>query len=380
MHKAIGKTHKGTEDIAALEIEELINGKTLSKENTVVVFETKDILDIPKLCYKTQSLFKVLYYLGEFAVHKELEATVSEIKKIKIDYNNWVKKDTIINVDCEREGAHDFRSVDISGALSSHIKSQTGNVVSLKEFDVTFYTYIYDNTGYLGIDFSGKDLSKRDYKIFITSSAFKGTAAYALLRIAEYNPKKSLMDPFCGVGIIPIEAALYGSKLSVNYYSKEKFAFKKLLPFEKTDFDSFFAKIDKEISTKNLKITVIDAQQKNIKFAEKNAKIAGVIKHLNFSRQDMEWLDTKMDKGSFDCIVSYPMQLSKDKDSKPIEKAYNELFYQAEYVLKKTGNITLLSMETDVLTKHANTHGFKVLHERELYFGRQKMKIISFGR
>ncbi len=194
----------------------------------------------------------------------------------------------------------------------------------------------------MGIDFCGFDLSKRDYKVFSSASDIKGTIAYSLLRIAGYKKEKKLLDPFCSSGIIPIEAALY-NKGTLNYYRKDDFAFLKLKPFEKQNFEQLIAAINKDIE---------------------------------FSRADLEWLDTRFDKNEIDLIVTKPM-FSK-YDLKRTKKTYDEFFYAAKYILSEKGKIVLISRSIDLLKESAEKNGFKITDERIVWQGQQKLEIIVF--
>ena len=76
-------THKGMEDIAAVEVKELIgsNSKTLGKQSfpvyqkskgflsineTCIIFDIKTYEDLFKLCYKSQSAIGIFYLINEF--------------------------------------------------------------------------------------------------------------------------------------------------------------------------------------------------------------------------------------------------------------------------------------------------------------------------
>jgi putative N6-adenine-specific DNA methylase len=377
--KAIAITHKGIEDIAALEVKELIKVSSKVKE-TVVLFEPKKIIDLCTLAYKAQSVIKVIYLFDEFKIQTDFNNILKTIEKRikKINFDKWLDKDKSFKVLCKHLTNDDFSSQDIekeTGAfIIKDIKEKKGyeQKVDLENPDLMFYVYIFNKRCYLGIDFCGFDLSKRDYKVFSSASDIKGTIAYSLLRIAGYKKQKKLLDPFCSSGIIPIEAALY-NKGSVNYYRKDDFAFLKLKPFEKQDFENFFNKQDNK--NKSL-IFASDQQLYHIRSAKKNAKIAGVNKNIEFSRADLEWLDTRFDKNEIDLIATKPM-FSK-YDLKRTKKTYDEFFYAAKYILSGKGKIALISRSMDLLKESAEKHGFKVTDERTVWQGQQKLNITIF--
>lgn len=369
--KGLAITNKGIEDIAALEIEELIGSKGSVKES-VVVFDFNKKKELYELCYRAQSIGKVLLLFDYFEFN-EKKALLKKINKNKINARKQgknvfgtnfvgIKNKKTFRVKCKRIGEHNFSSQEI--------ENEVGKLIDLKcdltNPDVIFYVYIYNNMCYYGIDVSGLDLSKRDYKIFSMPNSLKGTIAYALVRIAGYKGGDIFLDPFCGSGEIAIEAARFASNFPSNYYNKNKFKF---------NFDKFDKKIRKKIKGK---VCCFDVQQRNVRSAEKNAKIAGINKLLTFSRTDTDFLELKFKK-AVDVIVTQPPALSKYSDKKDIEKKYDEFFYQAEYILRKNGKIVLISDKTDELIKKAEKYKFKVKEERSVWSGKKEYKIIIFN-
>ena len=74
--------NKGTEDIAEKEIKELISSTPKSFE-TIVKFPIKNYFDLCTIAYKSQSISRAVLLLCEFKVDKELDKTLSVLKKIK---------------------------------------------------------------------------------------------------------------------------------------------------------------------------------------------------------------------------------------------------------------------------------------------------------
>ncbi len=359
--KGLAITNKGIEDISALEINELVNSKSKTEE-TVCIFDIKKLEDLALLCYKGQSFIKILYLIDNFKFKnlKEINEKINE-KEIKEFIKNKRFK-----VNCKRIGNHKFNSVYIEKLISEKIKGK----IDFDNPEVIVYAYVYENNLYLGIDFAGFDLSKRDYRIFLHPAALKGTIAYALLRTANYKSEELLVDSFSGSGTICIEAAFFASEFPLNYYRKDKFSFNNYLKFD-------FNEIDKKINENKLNITGYDHLLRHVKAAQKNAKIAGVDKKIKFSRIDIEWLDTKFEKNSIDKIITHPPAISKINE-KNMQKLYREFFNQAKYVLKKNGLIVLITNKTDLIKKIAKEYKFKLKKEQEVWQGQQCLNVVVF--
>ncbi len=385
--KAIAITNKGIEDIASKEITGFIKTKPKTEER-VVVFSAKDFKDLCTVCYKAQCVSRVLFLFNSFKVEQELEKTQYNIKKAieKNDLSVWLSKDNTFKVLCKRVGEHSFSGQDITSVVGEliidKVKQKKGyeQKTDMKNPDVVVYVFINNEKGYFGVDFAGFDLSKRDYKIFSYAPSIKATVAYALLRLAGFNAGKTLLDPFSGEGVVAIEAALLATNKPVNYYRKDKLQFLKYKNL-KIDFDKLFQLLDKETSkSAKTKIYCFNSQMRFLSGAKKNSKIAGVNKNITFGRVDVEWLDARLSEKVVDVIVSSAPRASKNIKNDFVKKLYNELFYQAKYVLKKEGRIVLLSNETGLMKDAALKNDFKVVEERSVWQGKQELKVCVFRK
>ena len=236
-----------------------------------------------------------------------------------------------------------------------------------------FHLVIDDKDCFFGVDFSGIDLGRRDYRIFLGMNALKGNIAAALLSISKYDSKHALLDPFCRHGIIPIEAALLATNTSIHKFDKDKFAFTDLpnREFELTDNPTKFEGT----------IIAMDDNFKHVSSAKKNAKIAGVIKAVSFSRTDLRWLDAKFGKHFLDRIITLLPPPSRNVAPEKTEKTYHQFFYQADFILKKSGKICLVMQRgTDLAKDKAKEFKFKIEHERKVQQGGEELSILVFSK
>lgn len=370
--KGLVVTSRGIEEIAALEIRELI-GANCRVEECAVSFEHRNFEDLCLLCYKCQSADRVLYLIGEFEFEDFFEELERFIEKIKLE--GWISKCKKFKVECIRIGNHDFKSVDAEAKVAEiFLKRNKGKKLGMRDYGIIFFVYIVNNKCYFGIDFAGFELNKRAYKIFLHSNSLRGTIAYALVRESGFDKNETMLDPFSRDGIVVIEAALHASGFPLNYYKKEKFAF---LKFGFIDSEKFFAGADKKIAKKpKAELYSFDHMFKYIDYSRKNAKIAGIGKHISFSRTELEWLDIKFKKETVDRIISNP-PTSKNAN---LDRIYNEFFYQCSYILKNSGTIALISRIPDFVKRHAEKHNFAVHKEKGVWSGEQLLSIVVFKK
>jgi putative N6-adenine-specific DNA methylase len=367
--QGVAITNPGAENVCALEINELIKIKKTIKEDSIVKFRFSKYDDLARIAYRSQSISRIILLLHEFEVVNNLENTLKRIPIDKIDLS-WITSS--FKVEAKRIGEHEFNSVDIATEISKKILKITKKKIDYDSPVVIYYLYIYHNKGYLGIDFCGFDLSKRQYKIFNHPESLKGITGYVLVRESGYTSSKLIIDPFMGSGVIPIEAGLYAQEFPVQYYNKDKFIFSEYNFFK----ESFFKKEDANIKESKPRVYGYDHQLRYLKAAQKNAKLAGI--NINLSKIDIEWLDTKFNRNTVDAIITDPPRMSKHKDLKKLKKTYNELFYQANYVLKKKGSIVLLAKDFELLKEAAKKHKFKLKKFYPLNQGKEVFNVVIF--
>lgn len=374
--KGFALTNKGIEDISKLEIKELIKTKKITSTDKLITFDFNNFEDLFLLCYKTQSLSKVGLLLEEFSDKKDLfEAIATRFKTL--DLKDWLDKKTKVAVNCSRFGDHLFTSQDVLSAASKTLRSKKIEI-DYKNPDLTIFVFINQDNCMIGIDFSGVDLSKRDYKIFVNQRALKANIAYSLLKIADIKKSETLLDPFVKSGEIIIEAALFFSNLSPLYYNKEKFAFLKLIKFKSFDSESFFQKIDKKIKKEKFNLAGYDSMMRNIVAANKNAKIAGINKLVKISRIEIDWVDLKFKKHTVDKIVTQLPPLSKRVDHSVVKKIYDHFFNQSDYILKKSGKIVIACLTDSLIKETAKNYNLALKASREIWQGKQKINVFVF--
>ena len=72
--------------------------------------------------------------------------------------------------------------------------------------------------------------------------------------------------------------------------------------------------------------------------------------------------------------------LSKYADKPAVEKSYKELFYQADYVLKKEGIVVILVHDLSQIRKFYEEYNFKIVEQRSIYSGKQELFVVKLKR
>lgn len=364
--KALAVTSKGIEDVASAEIKEVIGAKCKAGEGCVLL-DAKDIKELCRLAYLTQSADRILLLLSSF----RFDGVKDIPKKLKgLSVPDWVLGRSFA-LECERVGEHDFTSADVQKGIAKLMKQSIKAELNFKSPGIMFFAYIASDNFYFGIDLSGFPLQKRQYKVYSQPNSLRGTIAYSLVRLSGYKKGEILLDPFVGDGMIAIEAVLYAAGMSANYYNKDKFAFLRYGLVK--DKDKFFKSLDKG-KADSLKGEVIgyDSMFKYVDYSRKNAKIAGVHDLLKLSRVETGWLDVKLQGKSIDRIATKLPSSIKDSSNKLL----NEFFYQADFVLKDKGKISVITHYPEDVRNASQARVFKVESQRKVWSGKQELAIL----
>ena len=96
------------------------------------------------------------------------------------------------------------------------------------------------------------------------------------------------------------------------------------------------------------------------------------------SKSEIEWIDTKMEKETIDIIATHPPETSKNRNNKKILKVYDELFYQADYVLKKHGKMVLINKTNKEIIPIAKKNNFIYSRIHKIFQGKEEYVLTEF--
>ena len=140
----------------------------------------------------------------------------------------------------------------------------------------------------IGIDTSGLSLHKRGYRLLSSKAPITETLAAALLMLTPWNKDRILVDPFCGSGTFPIEAALMAANIAPgmnrSFLAED---WRHLVPRKHWYYahDEANERVNLDIETD---IQGYDLDGQIIKAARENARCAGVENLIHFQQRDVK--------------------------------------------------------------------------------------------
>lgn len=177
----------------------------------------------------------------------------------------------------------------------------------------------------LTIDTSGIGLHKRGYRKLSTEAPLKETLAAAMISLSRWKPDRAFIDPFCGSGTIPIEAAMIGRNMAPGLnrsFDAEKWA---LLPAR------LWLKAREEARDlidygQPLGIFGFDIDKEVIGLARYHAGQAGLKDSIAFQTQPVDLLKSRYHYGYLICNPPYGERLSEKKEVEQLYRTMGSVF------------------------------------------------------
>ena len=221
-------------------------------------------------------------------------------------WENWINPEVTFAItetvtDCYWIRNSHFASVRLKDAIVDRIKSNFEGErpnVDRENPDLVFHLHVNRNTVSYYADFSGRLLAKRGYRKAQTTAVLAEFLASTVISRSPWRKEDEnevLLDPFCGSGIICIEAALMLSNSAPGLIDPNRFAFYKLPFHDEAIWKEAFEEAENaQIVPKN-KIYGWDIDPEAIAISKKNAKAAGMDQFIEFECKDFTKI-TKADK------------------------------------------------------------------------------------
>jgi putative N6-adenine-specific DNA methylase len=174
----------------------------------------------------------------------------------------------------------------------------------------------------VSLDTSGESLHRRGYRKLTSKAPITETLAAALIMLTPWNKDRLLVDPFCGSGTIPIEAAMIGARIAPG--AKRSF----LAETWNTAFPvGSWAKAREEaadLERKDIEMNIqgYDLDGEIIKAARQNARLAGVDHLIHFQQKPVKDLSSSKKYGF---IITNPPYGERLEDQKALPELYKEI-------------------------------------------------------
>lgn len=178
----------------------------------------------------------------------------------------------------------------------------------------------------IGIDTSGVSLHKRGYRQMKVKAPITETLAAALIMLTPWKKERILVDPFCGSGTFPIEAAMMAVNMAPgmnrSFLAEE---WDNLIP-KKAWYDALDEANDLVDVNVSVDIQGYDIDAEAVKAARQNAKDAGVDRLIHFQERAVKDLRHPKKYGFIITNPPYGERLEEKKNLPELYREFGESF------------------------------------------------------
>ena len=279
----------------------------------------------------------------------------------------WVKKAS--SVKSKLFSPSDIQRI-VKKAIVENLKQEYG--VSWFSEDGASYSirvFFYKDEAVIALDTSGESLHKRGYRYYTSKAPISETLAAALIMLTPWNKDRILVDPFCGCGTFPIEAAMIAANIAPGMNREftgetwTNFIDKKLWYQAVNEAND---KINDDIETD---IQGYDIDGEMIEYSRKNAINAGVEHLIHFQERPVSGLSHRKKYGF---IITNPPYGERLEEQKSLQKIYTTLGEKYK---------ALDSWSAFIISSYENVEkdmGIKATKNRKIYNGMIKTYYYQF--
>lgn len=298
----IAKTFMGLENILAQELNEL-GAKDVEIGRRVVSFKgDKEMMY--RANFQLRTAIRILKPILHFKA-KSADDVYNEIKKLEwtdiIGAGKTFSVDSVVYSD-EFNNSR-FVTYKVKDAIVDYFREKTGKRpnISITNPDILLHIHISDTDATLSLDSSGQSLHRRGYRQESVEAPLNEVLAAGMILMTGWRGETDFIDPMCGSGTLPIEAALIACNMAPGVFRKG-YAFEKWPDFDADLFEEIYNDDSREKEFEH-HVYGYDVDIKAVNTANLNVKAAGLSKYITIKQQDFKDFTQPAEKS---IIVSNP--------------------------------------------------------------------------
>lgn len=283
----IAKTFMGLEPVLAQELTQLGANNVQTGRRMVSFTGDKELMY--RANFQLHTAIRVLKPIAHFKA-KSAEDMYDEVRKI--DWSKYILKGKTFSVDSvvysEEFTNSRFVTYKVKDAIVDQFREKTGNRpnISVSNPDIRLNIHIAEDNATLSLDSSGESLHRRGYRQERVEAPLNEVLAAGMILMTGWKGETDFIDPMCGSGTLPIEAALIARNISPGVFRKE-FAFEKWPDFDQELFDTIYNDDSAEREFTH-HIYGYDTDMKAVNTARRNVAAAGLSRSITIECQDFK--------------------------------------------------------------------------------------------
>ena len=224
-----------------------------------------------------------------------------------------------------------FSPSDIQSIAKKAMVERLKNIYHISWFEesginIPIRIFIHKDEVTVGIDTTGDSLHKRGYRKLTAKAPIAENLAAALISLTPWKGDRILVDPFCGSGTFPIEAAMIAANMAPGM--RRKFTAQSYTHIIEPSEWRYALEEAEEMVDLNVDTDIqgYDLDDDMVKIARENARLAGVDHLIHFQRKDVKDLSHAKKYGFIITNPPYGERLEDKSDIAPLYKIIGERY------------------------------------------------------
>lgn len=283
----IAKTFQGLEPVLATELTELGANNIQIGRRMVSFVGNKELMY--RANFQLRTAIRILKPIKHFRA-TTAEEVYDAVKQV--DWTEYLTNDTTFAVDSvvfSNEFRHSkFVAYKVKDAIVDQFREKTGDRPNIRIVnpDIQLHIHIAEYYCTLALDSSGESLHRRGYRQESVEAPLNEVLAAGIILQTGWRGECDLIDPMCGSGTIPVEAALIARGIAPGVFRKE-YAFEKWPDFDPDLFSAIYDDDSRERPFDH-HIYGYDNNRQAVAIATKNVRAAGLSKEITIDFKDFK--------------------------------------------------------------------------------------------
>jgi len=307
------KTLAGLENVHADELEAL-GAKSVEPGNRVVLFrgDKKLMYEANYLC---RTALRVLKPIGIFKIRNEKEL-YEKVKRIDWPAIFDIKKTFSVSASVFHSSMNNslYVALKTKDAIADRFREELGKrpFVNKENADIHVDVHISREDCIISLDSSGESLHKRGYRVAVDKAPLNEVLAAGMIKLSGWEMDGDFIDPMCGSGTIPIEAAMLAMHIPAGYYRKH-YSFENWNDFDPELLEKIKKEASEEICEYDHPIIASDKSYKAFGIARSNMRNAGLDKDIMLINKPFVKVNPESGKGILMFNPPYGLRLEEDE-------------------------------------------------------------------
>lgn len=326
-YELIAPCHFGLEAVLKQEIIDIGYDVTLVEDGRVTFLGDEEAIARANIFLRTAE--RILIKVGSFQAETYEELFQGTKKLNWEDYipkegKFWVAKAASIKSKL-------FSPSDIQSVMKKAMVEKLKEKFHIEWFSETGESYpvrvfLMKDLVTVGLDTTGESLHRRGYRKLVAKAPIAENLAAALIMLTPWNKDRILVDPFCGSGTFPIEAALMAANIAPGMnrsFLSEHFD---QLVAKRNWYDSMDEARDMVDLSVDVDIQGYDIDPEMVRISRENAKLAGVEGLIHFQKRSLDELSHPKKYGFIISNPPYGERLEEKEDMPALYRKIGERY------------------------------------------------------